>query len=499
MLCNILILSGSLQMLHAQSNNNMGVGTTTPHASAILDIYSNDKGLLLPRPTAAPVNPEAGLIYYGGGHVNYFDGSDWRSTGLWRLNGNKAYYNADNVGIGTNNPFSKLSISPNTAESKITLWDGGNSTVHLGFGVSNGQLNYDVPTGNAHVFYAGGKNGTGTELMRINGDGFVRTKGGAIINYDNPTIYLQDTDNKSGMIHQNSDLMYFLSGSGANSNTWALNGSYWPLTLNMNSDAATFGGPAYFMEGNVGIGTDMPNQKLHIEGGGIYASGTITAGVEVNASGSITTNQHLYATSGNVYTNLVDATQVDCEVVGNYDAGIFRNNSSSAATVWIKNSNGPWSPGLWINEGSLTVQNGDAEKPGGGFWNSYSDLRLKKDVEDFNEGLGALRKVRPVWFHYNGKNGLSTEPRYVGIIAQELEKVAPYMVSVSRTTENVEKYLSVDPNAFLYMLINSVQELDETVQKQEQIIASQNKKIGAQQAEIDAIKKALEKAGIQLD
>ena len=43
-----------------------------------------------------------------------------------------------------------------------------------GFGISGGQLNYHVQTsGNKHVFYAGGNNGDGTELMRIQGDGNV--------------------------------------------------------------------------------------------------------------------------------------------------------------------------------------------------------------------------------------------------------------------------------------------------------------------------------------
>ncbi len=483
----LLLFSCATGTLHAQSNNNMGVGTTTPDASAILDVYSNTKGLLIPRPSTAPASPAAGLMYYGGGRVNYFDGTSWRPTGLWSLNGSAARYTA----------------------------------------------------------------------------GSVETTGQFFINNNNPTVYLQDTDHKSGMIHQNANLMHFLSGSGNNSTTWQINGSYWPLTLNMNNDEATFGGSAYFMEGNVGIGTTTPGYKLTIAGGtdgigldnttsmyarnasgtyevfchprwsdnvmymnygaggfnirnnagastmfmtdggnvgigttspgqklhvqdGIYASGTITAGNEVNATGSMSTSGNLYATSGTVYTNLVTANKVLCQPTGNVIAGEFRNNSSSHATVWINNDYSyNYAPALWINSG-------DAFKPGGGSFSSTSDIRLKKDVENFKEGLESIRKIRPVSYHYNGINGFPTEPRFIGVIAQELQKVSPYMVKDYSTPENPEKYLTVDPNAFTYMLINSVKELDETVQKQQQ-------KIESQQAEIDAIKTALAKAGIKLD
>jgi hypothetical protein len=48
----------------------------------------------------------------------------------------------------------------------------------------------------------------------------------------------------------------------------------------------------------------------------------------------------------------------------------------------------------------------------------------------------------------------------VGVIAQELQDVAPYMVAVSeRTSENGTAYLTVDNSAMTYMLINAVKEL----------------------------------------
>lgn len=58
-----------------------------------------------------------------------------------------------NVGIGTTAPNTRLSISPGTTEAKITLYDGGSTADHYGFGVSGGQLNYHVlSSSDQHVF-----------------------------------------------------------------------------------------------------------------------------------------------------------------------------------------------------------------------------------------------------------------------------------------------------------------------------------------------------------
>ena len=80
--------------IHAQ----VGIGTTTPDASAVLDIQSssNDKGILIPRMTQAQRNaissPATGLmIFQTDGNVGFYfyDGSSWESFGeVKTVNGN---------------------------------------------------------------------------------------------------------------------------------------------------------------------------------------------------------------------------------------------------------------------------------------------------------------------------------------------------------------------------------------------------------------------------
>jgi ABC-type dipeptide/oligopeptide/nickel transport system ATPase component len=73
-----------------------------------------------------------------------------------------------------------------------------------------------------------------------------------------------------------------------------------------------------------------------------------------------------------------------------------------------------------------------------------------------------------------GKDELNKGRIYQGVIAQELQKVAPDMVrevSVIKDGENeeqtTESFLEVDPNKFTYALINAVQEQQEQIEQQQ--------------------------------
>jgi hypothetical protein len=72
--------------------------------------------------------------------------------------------------------------------------------------------------------------------------GSITSTGNQFINNTSPTIYLQDTDNRSSMIHCNSNIFYVLRGNGNNSTTWATYNGYWPMELNLENNNATFGG-----------------------------------------------------------------------------------------------------------------------------------------------------------------------------------------------------------------------------------------------------------------
>ena len=78
----------------------------------------------------------------------------------------------------------------------------------------------------------------------------VKTLGQLYINNASPTIYLQDSNHRSSMIHCNSNYFYILRCDGNNSTTSEAFNQQWPLYINLETNDAVFGGSIYAV-GNV--------------------------------------------------------------------------------------------------------------------------------------------------------------------------------------------------------------------------------------------------------
>jgi hypothetical protein len=114
-----------------------------------------------------------------------------------------------------------------------------------------------------------------------------------------------------------------------------------------------------------------------------------------------------------------------------------------------------------VSTGDLTIS-GTGSKPGGGMWASTSDIRTKRNEAPFTRGLEVLNRIHPVSYEYNGLGGeRATGVRYVGVNAQDLEPLAPSMISTRkgklRPTDAEETDIKqVNPSEFVYLLINAV-------------------------------------------
>jgi len=97
--------------------------------------------------------------------------------------------------------------------------------------------------------------------------------------------------------------------------------------------------------------------------------------------------------------------------------------------------------------------------------------------------LDVVLKINPVFFKYNAKSGHDVDKEYMGVIAQELQVFAPYIVGTFEL-DGVE-YLNVDNSAMTYMLINAPKE-------QQQIIEQQQQQIDLLQQQIDELRSILQ-------
>jgi hypothetical protein len=86
---------------------------------------------------------------------------------------------------------------------------------------------------------------------------------------------------------------------------------------------------------------------------------------------------------------------------------------------------------------------------------------------------------------------MPTNKTYVGVIAQEMQRIAPYMVGTftyQDTTGKKAEYLDYDANALTYILVNAVQQLK---QENDTRIQEKDAQIGSLQARITRLEQLL--------
>lgn len=211
--------------------------------------------------------------------------------------------------------------------------------------------------------------------------------------------------------------------------------------------------------GNVGIGTTTPCPSCKVEvAGNVVLKG---AGDFVAWSPDETSSKAvMFADNGSAR---IGAQGGDLRFVANTAlSNVERMRITSNGSVGI-NTTSPT---------AVLSVNGTANKPGGGSWAVFSDARLKKNVQPYRDGLANLLQIQTKTFQYNGKAGISdTESAYVGILAQDMQEIAPYMVKEveykNESTGEQDTYLEFDPSAMDFMIVNAIQELNEKVERLE--------------------------------
>jgi trimeric autotransporter adhesin len=230
--------------------------------------------------------------------------------------------------------------------------------------------------------------------------------------------------NYGSMIRNDSNYTYFmLTNSGDQYGGW---NSLRPITINNTN------GHVYLAQtGNVGIGTNAPTRKLDVVGDAIINS---VLGGRENAFG----NFHLDANGGGMYLNWFSGNGVN---VGNGAAGYGYINADT--------------------------------------FYSTSDRRLKTNITKIENGLNTISLLNPVSYDKKGSiKATDYNTHETGFIAQEVQKILPYLVSETKTED---KTLGVNYIAIIPILTKAMQE-------QQAQIEAQKAQLEAQQKQIDELK-----------
>ncbi|GGH37681.1 hypothetical protein GCM10007423_30880 [Dyadobacter endophyticus] len=346
---------------------------------------------------------------------------------------------------------------------------GTQGSAHSFFGLDAGKVN----TGTYNTFighYAGASNTTGSSNTFVgNNAGYFKNTTGA----ENTFVGGIAGYNNNG---NNNTFIGFAAGEGnkgGNQNTFI--GDRAAHVLSHGNENVIVGYKSGLWSGGVDTGNAFLGSQAGYENKGNYNCFFGFKAGYSNTSGN--NNTYLGYMSGGDYT-LVNATAIGA------NAKVASSNSvvlgASNATVGI---------GVSAPFFQLQLSTSAAAKPGSPNWSVISDSRLKKNVTDFTDGLDLLKQIKPVWFQYNGKAGIETgDKRFVGIIAQEMQKIAPYTIDTFMHQDslgNKTEYLDYDANAVTYILINSVKE-------QQQVIEQKDAELKEMNVQVAALSKRLE-------
>lgn len=428
-----------------------------------------------------------------------------------------------NVAFGNAALQNNVTGAGNVAIGGLSSYNSGTSIGNVSVG--HRSLYHNSGSYNTGLGFSVGELGSGSQNVYIGGETAIRANG-------NNNVFLGFASGNYAAATTISNSVYIGSHSGRQeSNSHRLyienSNSLTPLIYGeFDNDVIGF-------NGNVAIGHQSPQAVLHVKEDGAVGSATIAAVIESDISdrptllfsenASINLNSGMsieydgtgtgggnkllingvggspyfeFSNGGSLATNegdlIIRNTGNDknlrlADNTGNDDRVILRQNSTNDIYIGdIDDNNGALffraggtSEMIIENGGQVGINtltpgwdlevNGTAAKPGGGSWINASDRRLKRNINSFEQGLETLLKIRPVSYQYNALSGFDSSKTHIGVVAQELQKIAPYMVEEYERENGT--LLAVDSSAMTFLLINSVQSQQKQIKTLRQDIA----------------------------
>lgn len=358
------------------------------------------------------------------GNTIFWNGSNWSID-----NGN-LYNTGSRVGIGINVPLQKLHVNGHITIPKDSSYKINNVTVLQTKGQDNTQIGQqageNLTFGMSNVFagtYAGQLNTVGSQNIfvgvesgRNNQDGMMNTFIGR----------------KTGFLNQNGDENTFMGSYSGQNNTTGDHNTFIGVTTG-NSNVS--GHENSFYGAHAGYYNETGNNNTFI---GNFAG------------------QYSVSGNNNVYLGFnADGITDDLENAIALGAGSVAQQNNSAM----------------IGNTAMTSIGGQVG------WSTFSDRRLKMNIQKEELGLDFILRLAPVKYEYRakGQEGIV----YSGLIAQDVESI---LKELDRTfsgvvvPESENGYYSLRYSEFVVPLINAIKEQQKLINELKNEISDLQKK-----------------------
>jgi hypothetical protein len=515
---------------------NTGIGTAIPHASAILDITSSSKGLLIPRMNAIGIgsisNPAKGLLVMDTAAsqlmVNMGNpvSPNWQTIAFksgWNLTGNTninpatnfigttdaqpLQFRVNNLTAGQIHPLLNNTVFGYTALSSNT--SGNNNTVSGSYALYYNTTGHDNTATGFYSLYAnttGSSNKAyGNFALYSNTTGSNNTGTGDYALYSNTT---GDNNTASGLQALNYNTTGF-------SNTAIGLASLYSNTTGYSNTAI----------GNYGLYSNTTGYSNAAYGFQSLYSNTNGASNTANGSYTLYSNTTGYGNTSNGYQSLYYNTNGSNNTASG-NAALFSNGTGNNNTAIGANTDVSADD---LNDATAIGANAVATAsdkvvigvayPGtiviGGYanWSNFSDGRFKENIRDDVPGLSFISKLRPVTYQINNKSlvnhithlmpdslarrykktdaeyAVMEQKTFTGFVAQEVERTTKQMgydFDGVNAPRNETDHYSLSYASFVVPLVKAVQE-------QQTIIEQQNKKIDTLEKRLAALESRISK------